>query len=128
MIRTGENASQSSSRTHDGSTSSLLAALQFAVVAYLLYLTQVYVGATLSGTRAPRNPMPVTPPPETYTGVRGAEPWSSCAGQLANTLRDAGEAGALWHRTAYVGTPGADDDSGTARANSPYACRCQVPA
>lgn len=130
MIRAVESASQSQSSSrihHDGGTSSVLHALQFALAAYILYLTQVYIGATFTGTRASRLPGSTALRPAANAGVRGAEPWASCAGRLARTLQDAGAAGSLWQRSAYVGTPGADE-AGGARADARYACRCQVPA
>lgn len=78
-------------------------------VAALFIRGQLYIGATLAGTRpGGRSVMRV---------AAGEDAWAPCAEILAAGLRDVGEAAGVWQRYAHVGLG----------AVGRYRCRCQLP-
>ena len=107
-------SSQSSTRTGPRLNPILLPLL------FLAFLRgQFYIASTFSGTRPHR---------KTQFTLRSSNPeWENCAYLLNNGLRDIGDAGRIWLKHAFVGTPAnlkSDEDEDD---NERYACRCQSP-
>ncbi len=117
-MRSSDALSERSLSPASSRGASLRFAALIAVVAFALLKGQLYISSTFVGTRPGRIYAPPDPADE---GL-----WAGCAPRLSAGLADIGEAGAIWLRSAFVGTP-VDSDTAAGTAPARYQCRCQLP-
>ena len=89
-------------------------------LAILFIHLQLYIGSTFAGTRPRRAGLPFIYTEHSISPSRDA--WDQCARLISTGLRDAGDAGRIWLKHAFVGTQPQDQIS-VDRFN----CRCLLP-